>query len=108
MLYALSMIGVALSTTLWITLPLLVLNGLLGGTYMSTNTALLQLRIEDDVRGRVMATYMMTFGLLPLGALPMGLIADAIGIQFAVALGSVTCIALIAAIAIRSKALRTI
>jgi MFS family permease len=108
MLYALGVIGVAFSTSLLITLPLLVLGGLLGGTYMSTNNALLQLRIEDDVRGRVMATYMMTFGLLPLGALPMGLVADVTGIQVAVALGSVTCMILIGIIAVRSRSLRTI
>ncbi len=107
-IYAIGVIGVAFSTTLWITLPLMVLGGLLGGTYMSTNNALMQLRIDDDVRGRVMATYMMTFGLLPLGALPMGLVAGAIGIQVAVALGAVICLALILTIAARSRALRTI
>ncbi|HEV2128892.1 MAG TPA: MFS transporter [Thermomicrobiales bacterium] len=108
LLYALGVIGVAFSTTLWITLPLLVMGGMLGGTYMSTNNALLQLRIEDEVRGRVMATYMMTFGLLPLGALPMGLVADALGIQLAVALGSTSCTALILVIALHSKSLRKI
>jgi MFS family permease len=106
--YGIGVIGVAFSTSLWITLPLLVMGGVLGGTYMSTNNALLQLRIDDDVRGRVMATYMMTFGLLPLGALPMGMIADTIGIQFAVAMGAALCIALILTIAARSKALRSI
>lgn len=75
---------------------------------MSTNNALLQLRIDDDVRGRVMATYMMTFGLLPLGALPMGLIADITGIQLAVAIGALTCITLIAGIALTSQSLREI
>lgn len=108
LLYALGVIGIAFSTSLWITLPLLVMGGLLGGTYMSTNNALLQLRIEDDVRGRVMATYMMTFGLLPLGALPMGMIADVVGIQRAVALGAIACMTIIVGIALRSKALRTI
>jgi MFS family permease len=107
-LYAAGVLGVAFSTSLWITLPLLVMGGVLGGTYMSTNNALLQLRIDDDVRGRVMATYMMTFGLLPLGALPMGMLADSIGIQLSVALGAALCILLITTIAVRSKALRTI
>ncbi|HYH10823.1 MAG TPA: MFS transporter [Thermomicrobiales bacterium] len=107
-LYAIGVIVIAFSTSLWITLPLLVLGGVLGGTYMSTNNALLQLRIEDDVRGRVMATYMMTFGLLPLGALPMGLVADVVGIQQAVALGATLCLTLILIIARRSIALREI
>lgn len=106
--YALGVIGIAFSTSLWLTLPLLVMGGVLGGTYMSTNNALLQLRIEDDVRGRVMATYMMTFGLLPLGALPMGLVADVVGIQWAVALGSLVCLTMVLTIAWRSSSLRTI
>lgn len=108
LLYAAGVIGIAFSTSLWITLPLLISGGIFGGTYMSTNNALLQLRIEDDVRGRVMATYMMTFGLLPLGALPMGLVADFTGIQVAVALGALVCISLILLIASRSRALREI
>lgn len=106
--YALGVIGIAFSTSLWLTLPLLMMGGVLGGTYMSTNNALLQLRIEDDVRGRVMATYMMTFGLLPLGALPMGLVADVVGIQWAVALGSLVCLTMVLTIAWRSSSLRTI
>lgn len=108
MVYAVGVTVIAFSTSLWITLPLLVTGGVLGGTYMSTNNALLQLRIDDEVRGRVMATYMMTFGLLPLGALPMGLIADVTGIEIAVAMGAITCALLIGMIGIRSRPLREI
>lgn len=76
LLYGAVMIGVAFSTTLWLTLPPLLAGGIFGATYMSTNNAVLQHRIEDEARGRVMARYMMTFGLLPLGALPMGLLSE--------------------------------
>lgn len=107
-LYGAVVIGIALSTSLWLTLPLLLAAGVAGATYMSTNNALLQLRIEDDVRGRVMATYMMTFGLLPLGALPMGLLGERVGIQVAVAAGALTCIAIVWLIGVRSRTLREI
>ena len=57
-LYGLPIVGVALSRTLWITLPLLFCAGLLGAAFMSGNNALVQHRVTDDVRGRVMGAYM--------------------------------------------------
>ena len=40
--------------------------------------------VEDEFRGRVMSVFMMNFGLMPLGVLPAGAIAEAMGGQFAV------------------------
>lgn len=104
--YGCVVIGIAFSTTLWITLPLLVAGGIAGASYMSANNALLQLRIEDEVRGRVMATYMMTFGLLPLGALPMGLVGEIAGIEWAITAGVVACMTIVGITGLRSRALR--
>jgi predicted MFS family arabinose efflux permease len=53
-LYGFPIVGVALSRTLWITLPLLFIAGLLGAAFMSGNNALVQHRVTDDIRGRVM------------------------------------------------------
>jgi predicted MFS family arabinose efflux permease len=79
--YALTISLFAISPIVWLSIPILVVAGLLGSYFMSSNNALMQHLITDDVRGRVMGTYMLTWGLMPLGALPMGLAADAIGIQ---------------------------
>jgi MFS family permease len=100
--------GVALSETLWITLVLLFIAGLLGAASMSGNTALLQHRISDDVRGRVMGAYMLTWGLMPLGALPMGMVADRIGTPLAVASGAVISSILAALFGLLSPALRDV
>jgi len=107
-LYGLPIIGVALSRTLWITLPLLFCAGLLGAAFMSGNNALVQHRVTDDVRGRVMGAYMLTWGLMPLGALPMGMVADRIGTSFAVAGGAVISSLLAGILGLTSAAVRDV
>lgn len=107
-LYGLPIIGVALSRTLWVTLPLLFMAGLLGAAFMSGNNAVVQHRVSDDVRGRVMGAYMLTWGLMPLGALPMGMIADRIGTPAAVAGGAVISSVLAGILGLTSSAIRDV
>lgn len=95
----------AISNVVWISIPVLVLCGLLGSYFMSTNNALIQHRITDDMRGRVMGTYMLTWGLMPLGALPLGIAADHIGIQAATIGGATIAAALTALLAHRNRVL---
>ena len=96
----------AASTTLWISLPVLVVAGLIGSYFFSANNALIQHRITDDVRGRVTSTYMLTWGLMPLGSLPMGFLAQQSGIRAATVCGAALCVAFTALLAARSPALR--
>ncbi|MCC6791950.1 MAG: MFS transporter [Thermomicrobiales bacterium] len=84
----------ALSASVWLSVPALIVAGLLGSYFMSSNNALIQHRITDDVRGRVMGTYMLTWGLMPLGALPLGIVADGIGIRGATIAGAIATILL--------------
>jgi len=104
--YGVVIVGVALSNTVVLTVPLLVLAGISGAAYMSMNNVLLQHRIADDMRGRVMGAYMLTFGLMPLGAMPMGLLADRFGTQTAVATGATISSVLAALLGLRSRAVR--
>jgi MFS family permease len=105
-IYGLVIVGVAASRSVYVTLPLLVLAGLLGANFMSANNALLQLRITDDMRGRVMGAYMLTWGLMPLGAMPMGLVAGAVGAPIAVASGAALASLLVAIVGLTAKGLR--
>src|SRR5918993_161066 len=107
-LYGLPIVGVALSRTLWITLPLLFIAGMLGAAFMSGNNVLVQHRVTDDVRGRVMGAYMLTWGLMPLGSLPMGMVADRIGTPVAVAGGAVISSLLAGILGLTSSAVRDI
>lgn len=96
----------AFSTWVWLSLAMLVMAGLTGSAYMSLNNALLQLNVEDAVRGRVMGVYMLTWGLMPIGALPMGIAADLFGAPVAVASGALISSALAAVLLVRSRTLR--
>ena len=83
--------------------------GLLGGAqaiYLATNNTLIQLAVPDALQGRVMSVYMTTWGLIPLGVLPQGILADWFGAPIVTAgCGLLSC-AVVATMAIRSPALR--
>ncbi|MCX2727898.1 MFS transporter [Thermomicrobium sp. 4228-Ro] len=68
--------------------------GFLGASYMALNNALLHLAVDDEVRGRVMGLYMVTWGFMPLGALPLGALGDVIGIDHALLIGALATSAL--------------
>ena len=62
-----------------VAVPFLIIIGLVSSIYMSLNMTLTQLSATPEMRGRVMSIMMMTFGLMPIGALPFGTIAEYIG-----------------------------
>tara|TARA_Y100000996_G_C22078380_1_gene460521 strand:- start:260 stop:520 length:261 start_codon:yes stop_codon:yes gene_type:complete len=45
------------------------------------NISLILENTDDEYRGRVMGLYTVNFGLIPLGAIPLGFIANILGIQ---------------------------
>ena len=53
--------------------------------YLASNNTLVQVATPDELRGRVMSVYMMTWGLMPLGSLPQGILADWLGAPIVVA-----------------------
>lgn len=65
---------------------IMVLIGLGDAGRRSLNMALVMEVAEDAFRGRVMSVFMMNFGLMPLGVLPMAIVADLVGAQVAVGL----------------------
>ena len=77
-----------------------------GMLFMATNNAILQAKVPDELRGRVMSVLMMSFGLMPLGVLPLTVAADLIGARAAVAISSATMLVVLAAIFTLSRRLR--
>ena len=56
---------------------------------------LLQTRVEDHLRGRVMALYTLTFfGFTPFGNLAIGALAQVIGLSYAILIFGLTSLAL--------------
>jgi len=67
------------ATTYAVALPFLSLIGLLSAVFMSLNMTLMQIYSATEMRGRIMSIAMMTFGAMPLSAVPFGAIAEHIG-----------------------------
>ncbi|MBI2866550.1 MAG: MFS transporter [Chloroflexi bacterium] len=79
----------AFSFSQWYLLSLLVLVivGGVSGAYDALMSTVLQSIVPDQVRGRVMGAYILTWGTGPLGGLQAGALAGVWGAPFAVALG---------------------
>ena len=70
-------------------LALMVVVGCSNSIYMISIQSSLQMLVPDNVRGRVMGFYSMTWSIMPLGGLQAGALANVswIGAPFAVAIG---------------------
>ena len=85
--YGIFLILFSFSTTFAISLALLFTMSIFNQIYMISVQTILQLRMPDGLRGRVMGIYTMTFNLGPLGAIQAGALASAVSPAFAVMIG---------------------
>ena len=53
--------------------------GFMSSIFMSLNNTLMQIKSSDEMRGRMISLTMMTFGIMPLSAVPFGFLAEQIG-----------------------------
>jgi MFS family permease len=74
---------------LGVALPILGLVGLTNSVYLTQVNTLLQQKVPDKLRGRVMSLYALCWNLLPLGGLVAGALAAAVDARFAVLVGGV-------------------
>ena len=97
----------ALNTNFWLTLILAVL---LGIGFMLTFTlinTLLQTNIADEMRGRVLALYTLTFfGFTPFGNLMIGSLSELIGLSEALVLSAGLCLVSVGAVFLLMPAVR--
>jgi MFS family permease len=76
--------------------PLVLLCMAVGGwgmlLYFATTNTLIQTSVSDKMRGRVMGIWALVFGgMMPLGGLESGLLSQALGIPWTVAIGAMVC-----------------
>ncbi len=69
----------ALTPWYYVALLLIALLGFSSMVVTTVNNTAIQLVIPHEVRGRVMSVMMMTFGLMPLGSVPAGIMAERVG-----------------------------
>lgn len=98
----------AISPWFLLALPLVLVADIFANVFNTTNGTIIQVLIPDEVRGRVMSLMMMTFGLTPLGTLPVSIVAEIYGVRVAVAGASIATGLIAAAIFLLSRSLRGI
>ena len=82
--------------------------GLGDSGFRTLNQSLVVENTEDQFRGRVMGVFMMNRGLMPLGVLPTSIVADFLGVQFAIGLLAVLLLLFTTTIMVTQKRVREI
>ena len=108
LLWGLSLAAFAQTTSYAVALPLLLIVGLASSVFMSLNMTLLQMHADPEMRGRVMSIAMMTFGMMPLSAVPFGIVAEQAGTPFALMLSGLMLVGLTVIAGIASPTFRRI
>ncbi|HEV2074417.1 MAG TPA: MFS transporter [Thermomicrobiales bacterium] len=85
---------------------LLFVAGWMSASFLALNQTALQLSVEDEIRGRVLSIYLLTWGMLPFGQLLVGALASQLGTPLAMVVSCLMALASIAAITRRFPSLR--
>jgi predicted MFS family arabinose efflux permease len=104
--FGVTLLFFAVSETYVLSLAAIFLMGAAGTLFMTTVQTTLQLRVPDELRGRVMGVYGMTHNIGPLGSLQAGIIADSFGAPAAVAVGGIMIISFALGIALANGEVR--
>ena len=92
--FGLAMLALAAAPNVAVALPLAVLVGFTSITFMTTSTAIVQLRAAPEMRGRVLAFQAIVFlGSTPIGGPIVGAVCQFFGARVGLVLGGVACLA---------------
>jgi MFS family permease len=89
MLFCLSLILFAFTDQFFVALLLLFIGPFFNTLYFVTSMTIVQLRVLNQMRGRVMGIYTITFSLIPLGGMMGGFVAEIFDERFAITIGAV-------------------
>ena len=88
-----SLIAFGLSTSLYLSIPILIVAGFSMMVQMAGGNTIVQTIVDDRMRGRVMSFFALAFfGTMPFGSLLAGELARRWGAPVTVMLGGATCI----------------
>ncbi len=74
-------------------LPGIFIVGFMSSIFMALNNTLMQVKSSDEMRGRMVSLSTMTFGIMPLSAVPFGAVAEKIGTPYSLMIaGAILCV----------------
>ncbi|MEY2482776.1 MAG: hypothetical protein QOK24_1304 [Verrucomicrobiota bacterium] len=91
-IFSVALVLFAFNKNLYLGVLLLAIVGFGVVLYFSTSNTVLQSIVPDEMRGRVMGIWTLIFGgMIPLGSLEAGVMADFIGTPATMAIGALIC-----------------
>lgn len=98
--FGITLVIFALATNFILSLIMLGIVGFFSQGYLTINRMLVIQRTERALYGRVMSVYMMTWSLVPLAMLPIGVLVDWFGVSVTVAVSGVLLSVVVSAVAL--------
>ncbi|MBI2856667.1 MAG: MFS transporter [Chloroflexi bacterium] len=77
--WGITLAGLSQATGLLVAVMPLMMIGMASAVFMSINISLIQVYTASDMRGRVMGISMWTFSMMPVGLIPVSLVAEMAG-----------------------------
>ena len=104
--FALLVLVFAITPVVPVAAVLLFAAGWMSAAFLAINQTAMQLSVADEVRGRVLSIYLLTWGMLPIGQLTVGAMANQFGAPLAMVVACSVALALIGIIGRRYPSLR--
>jgi MFS family permease len=80
--FGLALVGMALAPTFWVAVVVLIVVGGAMLAFQTTNQSLLLALSDMEYHGRIQGLVMLGFGAFGIAALPLGLLADRVGLRW--------------------------
>ena len=103
-----SLLTLAISDSYVISMVVMILMGGSDSIRRTLSMSIMMEKTRPDLRGRIMSIYMLNWGLIPLGALPAGIVADIIGAQSTIGILSILLVISSVVVLITQKELRNV
>jgi MFS family permease len=103
--FGLCLVCFSRSPVLWMSMLFTFLAGLSNSGYASQNQTIIQTLSPDNIRGRVLGVYLLNRGLMPLGSLIAGALANYLGGPWAVTIMGICCFLLAIGVPVFAPAL---
>lgn len=101
-------IAVGWSQTIYFAAAMVGVIGWVSSWNMSLNRGLLQMQIDSHMRGRIMSIDMMSHGLMPLGVIPISIIAEFYDVATALMVAGAAFVTAILLITLLSQSVRRV
>ncbi len=108
MVFAVAVIAFAFARSFYVSIGFLFIGGLANTIFFVVAMTVLQLRVPEHMRGRVMGIYTITFSFIPLGGAMGGVIASIYDERIAVALGAVILASIFLLVGITQPVIRNL